>query len=485
MTHLTQAQEILNVLHNRIYDKRNKRYGWKPTAGQVKVGKALIVDGKKRLFIQCGRKWGKTEFVIYILLRWAILHPGATCAYFGPKRNLARTIIWKRLKTFIPREFLKDGSMDAFKEQTLEVRLWNDSTIVVDGTADPDSGRGVEPHIVVYDEYKDHKDGFREAMEANLEVYGAIEVFIGTPPDHENHFTEMSDEIKNDPDGFFIEAPSRDGPVYCTPEGLKKLAKIREKYERIGDLAYYYREYEGRFIRGGKGAIFPMWDPDTMIYPAQVLEDEISRDKLKHNWFALWDPGTTTVSAFLLTAINPYTKVLYLLDEIYEDNPMETSVGRIWPRSEALMVRHCTQIPVTDFRWYKGYDEAAAWFANEVSDLTQGRIGLAPTNKKLVDKINGLSLIKDQMLRGKLKVSERCQKFAWEVSNYVKAENGEIPKKNDHLIDLLRYTNSAAGYRFDAEEVERDRFQEKGWRAVRPADDYDLEDHFGQDDDLI
>lgn len=485
MTQAATAQELLKVLHTRIYDKRNKRYGWAPTAGQVKVGKALLVDGKKRLFIQCGRKWGKTEFVIYILLRWAVLHPGSTCAYFGPKRNLARTIIWKRLKSFIPKEFLKDGSLDAFKEQTLEVRLWNDSTIVVDGTADPDSGRGVEPHIVVYDEYKDHKDGFREAMEANLEVYDAVEVFIGTPPDHENHFTEMAEEIKNDPNGFFIEAPSRDGPVYSTPQGLAKLAKIREKYERIGDLAYFIREYEGRFVRGGKGAIFPMWDPDKMVFDPQTLADEISKDKLKHHWYTLSDPGTTTVFAVLIAAINPYTKTVYLLDEIYEDNPSETSAGRIWPRTEALMGLHCSQIPAEDFRWYKGYDQAAAWYAGEVSDLTRGRIGLSPTNKALMDKTNGLSLIKDQMQRGMLKVSANCERFVWEVSNYVKDNSGNIPKENDHLIDCARYLNSAAGYTFEPELDAPDRFKERGWRAVRPADDYDLEDHFGSDDDFV
>ncbi len=108
-------------------------------------------------------------------------------------------------------------------------------------------------------------------------------------------------------------------------------------------------------------------------------------------------------------------------------------------------------------------------------------MGLEPTNKKLADKDNGLSLIKDQMLEGRVVVSNSCEKLIWEIERYVKDKNGNIPKKNDHLIDIWRYVNAAIGYRFDAETPAKDRFEEAGWRGVRPADDYDLEDIFGDD----
>jgi len=473
-------QEILTVLHSRIWDKRNKRFGWRPTPGQVKVGMALFAHNKKRIFIQCGRKWGKTEFVIYTLLRWAVLNPDSSCAYFGPTRNDARKIIWRRLKTFIPKEFLMEGSVErAFKEQTLTVRLWNGSEITVDGTLDEDAGRGVEPHIVVYDEYKDHKDGFRESMEANLEVYNAVEMFIGTPPDHQNHFTVMAEEIKNDPDGFFIEAPSVEGPVYSTESGKQKLQKLKDKYTKLGDLSFYYREYEGKFVRGGKGTIFPMFNKDKHTVSEDNLRELMFKDRHKLQWYSITDPGSTTCHATLLAALNPFNSTWYVLEEIYETNPQETTTRRIWPRVEANVNKWYPELPISDPRLYKGYDEAAAWFRLEVQD-SYGDIGLTPTNKKLSDKGNGISLIKDQMLEGKILINENCKWFIWEIEQYVKDKNGNIPKENDHLIDVMRYLNSAAGYRFDPEQESRsDIFSDRGWRGAGPnSDDWDINNVF-------
>ena len=476
------AEKLLNILHSRAWDSRNKKYGWTPFPGQVKAGKAVLVDGKKKLFLQCGRKFGKTEFVIYLLVRWAILNPESTCAYFGDKRVNARKIIWKRLKTFIPTEFLLDGSVDrAFKEQDLTVRLWNGSEIVVDGTSDEDSGRGVEPHLVVYDEYKDHKPGFHKGMEPNLEVNKAIVVFIGTPPDHENHFTETAEEIKNDPEGAYIESPSTEGPVYGTPEGLIRLAKIKKKYADMGDLAYFMREYEAKFVLGGTGAVFPMWDKSKHVWSEADIKSDIAKDITKMEWYMVTDPGTTTCHATLVACLNPYTKRMYILNEIYETNPEETSTRRIWPRIEQYMQKWAPHLPISDQKWYKGYDEAAAWFAREVQD-SFGNIGLAPTNKKLMNKENGLSLIKDQLLEKKLIISANCEKLIWEIERYVKDSNGNLPKKNDHAIDCVRYLNSAANYQFSGYTDEPDRFKEMGWRGIRPADEYDLEDIFEEPD---
>ena len=361
------------------------------------------------------------------------------------------------------------------------MRLWNGSEISVDGTQDEDSGRGVEPHLVVYDEYKDHKEGFHRGMEPNLEVNNAVVVFIGTPPDHENHFTEMAEEIRNDPEGFYIEAPSSEGPIYGTTEGLKRLAKLKAKYAAMGDLAYYQREYEAKFVLGGSGAVFPMWDKRKHVMAQDEIRSEIGKDVGKMEWYVVTDPGTTTCHATLLACLNPYTKRMYILDEIYETRPEETSTRRIWPRIQALMIKWAPHIPISDSRWFKGYDEAAAWYAMEVQD-SFGNIGLSPTNKKLSDKENGISLIKDQMLENRVIISANCEKLIWEIERYVKDSNGKLPKKHDHALDVWRYINAAAQYQFSGYELEVDPFKERGWRAVRPADEYDLADVFDDTD---
>ncbi len=171
---LTEQSQILSILHTRIWDKRSRTYGWQPHPGQVKAGRALFVDKKHRIFLQCGRKWGKTEFVLYTLVRHAILNPDTTCSYFAPSRKAAEALVWDRLKRFIPKEFLLENNPErAFMQQKLHIRLWNGSKITIDGTDDAESGRGLEPHLVVYDEFKDFKKGFHESMEPNLEVYNS------------------------------------------------------------------------------------------------------------------------------------------------------------------------------------------------------------------------------------------------------------------------------------------------------------------------
>jgi hypothetical protein len=314
-------------------------------------------------------------------------------------------------------------------------------------------------------------------MEPNLEVHGAPVIFIGTPPDHENHFTEMAEAVRQDPDGFYIEAPSTEGPIYSRPRGRAELEKIKQRCIARGDMAYYMREYEAKFVLGGSGSVFPMWNRSKHTVKANDLREILRRDGGKMQWFAITDPGTTTCHATLIACLNPYTLQWYILDEIYEKNPIETTTRRIWPRIENLMRKWNPNAPIVDNTWYKGYDEAAAWFAMEVLD-SFGNITLTPTNKKLADKENGLSLIKDQMLEGKLFVNEECTNFVWEIERYVKDKNGQIPKKNDHLIDIMRYLNSAAGFQFLQQEPEPDKTAERGWRASRPADEFDLNDLF-------
>ena len=66
---------------------------WNPHPGQVKVGASLIKGDVNTLFIQCGRKWGKTDFAIYLLWRHALLNPGSTCYYITPELSHGRETV--------------------------------------------------------------------------------------------------------------------------------------------------------------------------------------------------------------------------------------------------------------------------------------------------------------------------------------------------------------------------------------------------------
>jgi hypothetical protein len=176
------------------------------------------------------------------------------------------------------------------------------------------------------------------------------------------------------------------------------------------------------------------------------LIDEISRDRHKLEWFIVADPGTSTCFAVLFGAINPYTKKVYLLDEIYEKDQRMTSVRMMYPRMEMTMKRLFPGSSIHD-QWVKVFDEAAAWFSNET--MQQYGVYFMPTEKHIHKKEVGISLIKDIMIHDFLAISDNCPNLFKEMQEYAKDDNGEIPKKrgvHDHLIDCFRYLLGANNY---------------------------------------
>jgi hypothetical protein len=85
------------------------------------------------------------------------------------------------------------------------------------------------------------------------------------------------------------------------------------------------------------------------------------------------------------------------------------------------------------------------------------------------------------MIENRVVINEECAGLIYELDRYVKDKNGNIPTKHDHCIDIWRYLNEAFGYQFKAYEDPSDPIVERGFRAARPQDDFEL-DHFFEPD---
>ena len=460
---------------------------WTPHPGQLDVGRPLI-DGKvSTLFIQCGRKWGKTDFAVYLLWRHALLHPGSTCYYITPELSHGREIIWHngRLRDFGREKddkgrFVPGGTTPLKKyvknvsNVDSRITLKNGSTIKIVGSENWAAANGLTPDFVVYDEFKVFHPQFHNEMNPNRIVRKAPLVIIGTPPKpsdrNSNQYMDFADECNQREDCFHIVASSYDNPFTPKEEIDREIEKLRLR----GEDDVVEREYFGRIALGGKHAIFPMFDTE-LIKPHQEIINEIRRDFKKLDWYCIADPGSTTVFAVMFAAINPYTKHVYLLDEIYETAQENTSTRRIFPRIKAKMEELNPSGEIDD-DWMKVYDEAAAWFATEI--MGQYSVYFTPTQKHLHKKENGLSLIKDQMIYKVVSISDRLAKLCWEVHLYTRKDDGSIPKVNDHLIDTWRYLNAVANY--DMNEV----FEKKKQKDPRRA--YTIEEdlrNIGKEDD--
>ena len=154
-----------DALYLQIIDDLHKY--WNPHEGQVKVGMPLIKKDVSTVFIQCGRKWGKTDFAVYMLWRHALLNPGSTCYYITPELSHGREIVWHngRISQFA-RERDDTGRIVPGGEEPIKkyvkhvsnvdsrVTLKNNSTIKIVGSENWAAANGLTPDFVVYDEFK-------------------------------------------------------------------------------------------------------------------------------------------------------------------------------------------------------------------------------------------------------------------------------------------------------------------------------------------
>lgn len=443
MTKPTLSSKELAILNYQlearraIFDRINNIHKRPLHEGQIQMSKAFFEDKKRVIFSQWGRSGAKTESNIFIATTFAILNPFTETYIVCPQIKQAKKIYWlpKRLQNYAPPQYL-DG---APRESELRLCFTNGSTVILDGCENYEALRGIKPHLVIYDEFQDHSKEFdEEVMQPTLMGRGASLIVTGTPPkSRDAYFVEfrqrLLDEIASgDNTRMYLELPSWMNPSLDRAELEKKKIALFKS----GDEAVWYREYEGKLIFGGEGSVFPSWEPKKHVLRHDIIMPLLERDKSKLKWITACDPGTNSCFAVLFCAYNPYTSQLYVLDEIYEKDRKLTDSKSIWERiklkEQALYPGH----PPRTFK--RVYDEAAAWFAREIS-ANYGE-GMVPTHKAHRSIDQDISLIKTMMAEdGLIYISDRCHWLRWEIESYVTDEKGELPEKNDHLLDCLRY----------------------------------------------
>lgn len=495
---------------------------WEPHDAQALVKNALFVEGKKLIFLECGRKWGKTDFILYCLYRYAMLNPNSACYYITPLLKQAKEIVWasNRLQTFFkPKTDRKtnlthkghtyEESQQIYVEMVekyfegdphnteLRLRFKNGSFIKLDGADQYEAYRGVNPHLIVYDEFKDHHPKFHGAMDPNLATYDAPLICVGTGPtgdeSNKDAFYEMAEYAKKAAHAAYFNHPTHMNP-HISREFLAR--KKAELYEKGKDFEWLI-EYMGKRVKIGSRSLFPMFKaPDPVegethtkhVRPHAELVEMVSKHHKSWEWFMAYDPASASTFGVLLLAIHKETKQILVMGEIYEQEKLKMSAQQIFPKSLELV----REFPVIlgDIRLI--YDNAAAWFENEVAAHfyeSHPEIGLEPCIKnnsrgesKKEDKI---SLIQDIMLSEDLfLVSDQCPKFIWELSEYRTDDKNKIPKENDHLIDDFRYILNNACYDSVPRPVKRKETDRRGYTmvedraaAMREIDPYyDLED---------
>ena len=444
------------------------------------------------LFLSCGRKWGKTELVGYILWRHALLNPGSACYYVGPEAVHARKILWdnRRIQRYLGNDtdkYLdKSKGRSGYKDQEMKIMLRNGSFIQIVGSDNYQVANGLTPYIAVYDEFKAFNHRWHTEFAPNRAAKAAPLVIIGTKPRAGNKNMDQYDEIleyaqQNPKEWYVAERTTFDNPINHLPAQKQIIDQEIKQLMARGEEDVVQLEYYSKRVPGGKRSIFPMFDKQTHVRPHSEMIDEISRDLKRLEWYLITDPGTVTCFGALFAAINPYSKKIYILDELYVTEIKETSTRRMYPRMEAKCLNLYPGSKL-DEDWTKVTDEAAAWFRNEVMD--QYGIYFMPTDKNNNKKEDGLSLIKDILVYNLVEISSNCVNLVMEIEKYAIDDKGNIPKRYDHLIDCFRYLLSSSNYNMH-EVLEAVRYRSEKYIIKKGRHRGIEDDDFGVADDWM
>lgn len=422
---------------------------WMPHAGQVQAGRAVFNSESDLIYVECGRKFGKSEFAVYCCWMYALTRPNAEVYYLAPAVKQAKELVWanSRMQTCntYQNDFLKKierifGGEIKIYHHEMRIILPNGSFIKVDGSDNYNTQRGLKPDFVVADEYRDFKAPWIEAVRPNMSVKKGKILFITTPPHSPNHAYNMAEECKhgmstNDPHYFYLNLPST-----CNdriPGHTEWLKREEARLLRLGRRNEWRREYMAEYIPNNEHAVLPHLTRDSLT-PYKSLIDTLKVQNHEYSLHIAIDPSNSATFAALLALYDPYDAKLYLMDCYKQTDASLTSCRETWP-----VICQYRDALLNDLEHIIGKTSISSnistpWFNRDLLELFDVPSSMVP--KEFKDPIYNISLIKDISSAGKLVISDKLKPLISEAETYQRShETLRIPRDDKPLINCLRY----------------------------------------------
>lgn len=448
---------------------------WTPHSGQVTAGQAIFQQGAKHIYIESGRKFGKSEFSVFVCWMHAIMHPNSEVYYQAPAVKLARELVWanQRMQTCnsYDREFIKKlgkilgGEIEIYRQE-MRIVLPNGSFIKVDGSDNIDSQLGLKPDLIIADEFRTFKTEWLEFMVPNLAAKNGRLVCISTPSLGPNRAYEHAQECKKgmekgNPKYFYLNLPSETNDA--VPHLKQWLKEEKARLIALGREAEWRREYMAEFITCSDNAVIPQMNRKA---PTLLPTDEIKGKLKKRGHFELFVtlfPGNSTIFGALGTLLDRSTGEIYIFDEYKEYNSEKTATGAIWPLIEKAFCSSLEALGQDAFVVGGKLDDftllahhKAPWLRRDMHEAFD--IAVEMTDKDIDKPEYNLSLIKDLLLAKKCYIDNKCSELIKEAETYLRNEKTyQIPdSSNKLLINGLRAALCSMGYTSDLIDIEDD-----------------------------
>lgn len=454
---------------------RDLRSRWQPHKGQIPCRNALRDPACLYVFLQCGRKFGKTDWELNELVENCLLprNRGEVNYYVAYEEEQAKEIAWLEQRAL---RMCDPFLVEKVYETEMRIVYKNGRHLLHTGSNNTKAARGKQPSMVAMDEFADFYPQFWENMEPNLSVFNAQAVFAGSPPETECQYTEVADMVKElqaHGEGFFTRQPSWMNDK--VPGLIRWLEKRKQIYLRRGDEVTWNREYGAFFIPGGKRRIFPNFDRHTCAKSRKWMIENVKKHCNQFNWYVIADPAAASVFCVMFVAVQPDTKDIYVVDGIYERDRRRTASSLI---NDAIKEK-CREWNASLEDWMFFYDDHEVWFQNESERLKEAP-PWQPTGKYTRTKDSGISTVKDAIDYHKLWVNVELAEYFNEFESYITDEKGNIPKGRDHYIDCTRYliiVSHWEGYKLEEEEIP-EHIRNDPWllQAIKTEEDIESEE---------
>ena len=231
---------------------RRKRGNILPPLQFIMTGpqETIFNDPARNRVVVAGRRFGKTYLGKYEVSKYAVRKANSYIWFIAPSRGMGKRLLWKPLKEFLPRAYIKDKN-----ETDLSIELLNGSTITVKSADNPDSLRGDPLDFVVFDEARDQAAYTWEVIRPSLADKQGDALFITTP----NGFDWVYD-LKNKHEGD----PSWGYHHYTTEDGGNVPKEEIEAARRDMDPRMFEQEFNASFVNMA-GRVYYAFDRDKNV----------------------------------------------------------------------------------------------------------------------------------------------------------------------------------------------------------------------------
>lgn len=411
----------------------------------------FLEDKHRFKVLNWGRRSGKSVGVWEKVVLEAMLRQG-TYFIVAPTYKQAKAIYWRDICKRYKGEFM------TFNEQDLSITfdiltdiqipttdgiiLTNHdpnlpgSRIELKGADNPDSLRGVGICGAVLDEYAFMSEGkytYDTIIRPALADKNGWAVFISTPNGVVNHFYDLVQEAKSDPDRYYYSHATALDNTYFMAASPNEFEDTRSEYEKEGKLDTFRQEWLAEFVNPSQ-LVYSQFDPETHVLSDKEF-DERMPELGAHNLsidFGMTDP---TAASFVLI---DYEGTWWVYDEIYQkDLHLDQLV-------------YVLRDKMGDQRFTRILGDGAARF--ELESLKKRRFRITAAKKGADSIANGIhelqSLLPIRDATGKPKIYLRQSttkniQREFQVYSFLQDSSGNITNvpedKNNHAMDNLRY----------------------------------------------